>query len=85
MKVYFCPFCKAEYEFETKSRKLSCRVCGEDLIRKSSFDIKRGTAYLLLLSFTFPLIFYIVYFIDDLNERKNSNSHEELISLVKDD
>ena len=45
MNKYFCPYCKAEYQFtkESSSGKLICGLCGEDLLKVPFIKIKKVT------------------------------------------
>ena len=60
MNKYYCPYCNPKYQFPLENYgKLVCGLCGEDLIKKPIIQIKQLIAFLLLFSFSFPLIYII--------------------------
>ena len=60
MNKYYCPYCNPKYQFPIENYgKLVCGLCGEDLIKKPVIQIKQLIALLLVVSFSFPMIFII--------------------------
>ena len=60
MNKYYCPYCNPKYQFPLENYgKLVCGLCGEDLIKKPIIQIKQLIALVLVVSFSFPLIFIV--------------------------
>tara|TARA_Y100000589_G_scaffold328874_1_gene373956 strand:+ start:908 stop:1156 length:249 start_codon:yes stop_codon:yes gene_type:complete len=60
MNKYYCPYCNPKYQFSKENHgKLICGLCGEDLIKKKTIQIKQLIALLLVFAFSFPIIFII--------------------------
>ena len=74
MNKYYCPYCNPKYQFPMENNgKLVCGLCGEDLIKKRKFQFKQLIAFLLVFSFSSPLIFIIFSSIINKDRGKKVN------------
>ena len=90
MNKYYCPYCNPKYQFPLENYgKLVCGLCGEDLIKKPIIQIKQLIAFLLVFSFSFPLIFTIFSSIINTGKDQKENfaytnfvirNHKKLLS-----
>ena len=74
MKKYFCPYCNFKYYLNSINHKdkLLCRLCGEEMIKKSFFNIKQIISLLILLAFIMPLFFtFLISIINRKHIKKN--------------
>tara|TARA_Y100001933_G_scaffold67606_1_gene68112 strand:+ start:289 stop:546 length:258 start_codon:yes stop_codon:yes gene_type:complete len=74
MKKYYCPYCNPKYQFSIENYgKLECGLCGENLIKKPIIHLKQLIALLLVVCFSFPLIFIIFSTIINISKDQKDN------------
>ncbi len=76
MRKYYCPYCNPKYQFikEERDGRLSCGLCGEDLIKESYISTKQIFAFLLVGIFILPLILIFIFaFIENVDEPRDNN------------
>tara|TARA_B100000678_G_scaffold171302_1_gene142956 strand:- start:457 stop:735 length:279 start_codon:yes stop_codon:yes gene_type:complete len=74
MNNYYCPYCNPKYQFSKENYgKLVCGLCGEELIKKPIIQFKQLISFLLVFSFSFPMIFLIFssIFSDGKGQKEN--------------
>ena len=82
MNKYYCPYCNPKYQFAKENYGiLVCGLCGEELIKKPIIQFKQLIAFLLVFSFSFPLIFVIFSSIMNTGrDQKESFAHINIIN-----
>ena len=72
MSKYFCPYCNSKYQFKSMkySGKLLCSICGEEMIKKSIFNIKQIISLIIVFTFVLPLFYTFVISIINRNDFK---------------
>ena len=74
MNNYYCPYCNPKYQFSIENYgKLECGLCGENLIKKPIIHLKQLIALLLVVCFSFPLIFIIFSTIINISKDQKDN------------
>ena len=82
MNKYYCPYCNPKYQFSIENNgELVCGLCGEELIKKPTIQLKRLIAFLLVFSFSFPLIFVI--FSSIINEGRDQKGNFAYTNSLK--
>ena len=74
MSKYFCPYCNFKYQFYSisNSDKLLCGSCGEEMIKKSFFNIKQIISLLIVITFVLPLFYtFVISIINRKNFKKD--------------
>ena len=63
MSRYYCPYCNSKYQFKSISNtgKLLCGLCGEEMIKKSFFNIKQIISLTIVLTFVLPLFYTLLF------------------------
>ncbi len=84
MDKYFCPYCKSNFQFKSKSNtgKLICILCGEEMLKKSLINIKQIVSLIIVITFILPLLYsFFILIINKKNFKRDTyqNYSTELI------
>ena len=73
MNKYYCPYCNPKYQFAKENYgKLVCGLCGEDLIKKPTIQMKQIVALLLVVVFSLPVILIIFSAIKNIYKQREN-------------
>ncbi len=66
MPYFYCPYCSGskKYKIELNDQEPFCYICGEPLQKLSLFKITQITSILVVLGLLSPMIFYLIYFLE---------------------
>ena len=84
MSQYYCPFCSYRYQFHKTSNDgvLICGLCGDPLVKKPLFNLRRIIGAFAASAFLAPLLIMIVFVIKDFSKEKFPSNSDSLVLLT---